>query len=48
MPEIQYEGREERLDKLLVSGTLTRSRAAALIHEGQVTVNGVSGGSPLF
>ena len=41
MPEIRYEGREERLDKLLVSGTLTRSRAAALIHEGQVTVNGL-------
>ena len=41
MPEIRYEGREERLDKLLVSGTLTRSRAAALIHEGQVTVNGI-------
>ena len=41
MPEIQYEGREERLDKLLVSGTLTRSRAASLIHEGRVTVNGI-------
>ena len=41
MPEIRYEGREERLDKLLVSGTLTRSRAASLIHEGRVTVNGI-------
>ena len=48
MPEIQYEGREERLDKLLVSGTLTRSRAAALIHEGQVTVNGIVVDHPSF
>ena len=48
MPEIRYEGREERLDKLLVSGTLTRSRAAALIHEGQVTVNGLVVDHPSF
>ena len=48
MPEIRYEGREERLDKLLVSGTLTRSRAAALIHEGQVTVNGIVVDHPSF
>ena len=48
MPEIRYEGREERLDKLLVSDTLTRSRAAALIHEGQVTVNGLVVDHPSF
>ena len=48
MPEIRYEGREERLDKLLVSGTLTRSRAAALIHEGQVTINGKVVSQPSF
>ena len=48
MPEIRYEGREERLDKLLVSGTLTRSRAAALIHEGKVTVNGIVVDHPSF
>ena len=48
MPEIRYEGREERLDKLLVSGTLTRSRAAALIHEGQATVNGIVVDHPSF
>ena len=48
MPEIRYEGREERLDKLLVSGTLTRSRAAALIHEGQVTVSGKVVTQPSF
>jgi len=48
MPEIRYEGREERLDKLLVSDTLTRSRAAALIHEGQVTVNGKVVSHPSF
>ena len=48
MPEIRYEGREERLDKLLVSGTLTRSRAASLIHEGQVTVNGIVVDHPSF
>ena len=48
MPEIRYEGREERLDKLLVSGTLTRSRAASLIHEGRVTVNGLVVDRPSF
>ena len=48
MPEIRYEGREERLDKLLVSGTLTRSRAASLIHEGRVTVNGIVVDHPSF
>ena len=48
MPEIRYEGREERLDKLLVSGTLTRSRAAALIHERRVTVNGLVVDHPSF
>ena len=48
MPEIRYEGREERLDKLLVSGTLTRSRAAALIHEERVTVNGIVVDHPSF
>ena len=48
MPEIRYEGREERLDKLLVSDTLTRSRAASLIHEGRVTVNGKVVSQPSF
>ncbi|MEZ7872233.1 MAG: RluA family pseudouridine synthase [Eubacteriales bacterium] len=48
MPEIRYEGREERLDKLLVSDTLTRSRAAALIHEGRVTINGKVVSQPSF
>lgn len=48
MPEIRYEGCEERLDKLLVSGTLTRSRAAALIHERRVTVNGLVVDHPSF
>ena len=48
MPEIRYEGREERLDKLLVSDTFTRSRAASLIHEGRVTVNGTVVDHPSF
>lgn len=48
MPEILYEGREERLDRLLASDTLTRSRAAALIREGQCSVNGKVVMQPAF
>lgn len=39
MPELQYEGRDERLDKLLVSDSITRSRAAAFIKDGLVRIN---------
>lgn len=48
MSELRCEGREERLDKLLATDTLTRSRAAALIREGQVSVNGIVVNQPSF
>ncbi|MHC1786086.1 MAG: RluA family pseudouridine synthase [Christensenellales bacterium] len=40
MDELRLQGDGGRLDKLLASPALSRSRAAALIREGQVRVNG--------
>ena len=48
MSELRYEGREERLDKLLATDSLSRSRAAALIREGRVSVNDIVVIQPSF
>ncbi len=41
MDEIRLRGNGQRLDKLLAGDSLTRSRAAGLIRQGAVTVNGI-------
>ena len=41
MDELRLRGNGQRLDKLLASDSLTRSRAAGLIKQGAVHVNGI-------
>lgn len=48
MHEIVVDGRAVRLDVLLAEGDLSRSRAAQLIRQGQVTVNGKTVLKPSF
>lgn len=48
MKEIVIEGRDERLDVLLTQGDISRSRAAQMIREGHVTVNGKTVDKPSF
>lgn len=48
MKEILIDGRDERLDVLLAQGDISRSRAAQLIREGRVTVNGEKEDKPSF